>query len=192
MGKIYYLDLKTLLETLEGQSCILQREIPKNITRLSENCLCSMRVSTYGQITSCVLVESNGRQYDAIPILQALYALENWDVTIVPESKQLSPSLYAPQQDSPLVQTPPTPIPAPSPASDEEIIPYLLTPNAMEQLQSWTPKERLLARTLLLHVDGIRSIVDIRAHLSFSPASIEQTFTLLYQRGIIGFRRRGM
>ncbi len=190
MGKIYYLDLKTLLETLEGQSCILQREVPKNITRLSENCICSIRVSAYGQIISCVLVERNERQFDAIPLLQALYHLENWDVTIVPESKQLSPSLHAPQPYSPLVQEPPTS--TSNPASDEEIIPYLLAPNAMEQLQSWSLKERLLARTMLLHIDGIRSIVDIRALLSFSPASVEQTFTLLYQRGIIGFRRRGM
>jgi hypothetical protein len=190
MGKIYYLDLKTLLETLEGQSCILQREVPKNITRLNENCLCSIRVSTYGQIISCALVERNGRQFDAIPLLPALYDLENWDVTIVPESKQLSPSLHAPQQYNPPVQDSPTP--TSNPASDEEIIPYLLTLDAMAQLQSWSHKERLLARTVLLHVDGIRSIVDIRVLLSFSPASVEQTFTLLYQRGIIGFRRRGM
>ena len=192
MGKIYYLDLKTLLETLEGQSCILQREVPKNITRLNENCLCSIRVSAYGQIISCVLVERNERQFDAIPLLSGLYSLENWDVTIVPESKQLSPSLHASQQYSPPVQASPTPIPATNPASDEEIVPYLLAPNAMEQLQSWSHKERLLARTVLLHIDGTRSIVDIRALLSFSPASVEQTFTLLYQRGIIGFRRRGM
>ena len=32
MGKIYHLDLQTLLETFEGQTGVLQREFAKGIT----------------------------------------------------------------------------------------------------------------------------------------------------------------
>lgn len=183
MGKIYYLDLKTLLETLERQSCILEREIPRNVARLNEVSLCSLTLSQ-GRIISCVLTIRSGEQYDALPLLSDLYTLENWTVTIASEPKQLSPSLQAP----PFL----TPAPVSNSAFDEAMIPYLLTQNVMAFLQSLPHKERLLARTLLLHVDNMRSIADIRVQLSFSSATVEQILMLLSQRRIIGFRRRGI
>jgi len=86
MGKTYYLDLKTVIETLLGQAGVLQRELPKEVSTLNEPCLCVINV-TKGAITRCLLVTKSGQQFDGYGLLPSLYTFENWDVTLTSDQR---------------------------------------------------------------------------------------------------------
>ena len=191
MGKIYHLDLQTLLETFEGQTGVLQREFAKGIGSFPGPCLCTVHVE-YGRVTQCILLNKKGQQADGSQVLYTLYSFEDWEVTTTPETRQLSPSLSAQpystlQPQEPLLEAAASKVQR---SSDEQFIPYLITQNAIELLSNWPHKERLLARTILLQINGTRNIVDIRAQLTLSPGIINQTLNQLFQRGIIRFQRR--
>jgi hypothetical protein len=193
MGKIYYLDLKTLLETLEGQSCLLKREIPKNITRSQESYLCTI-ILAHGQITSCTLVGKNGQQFNGLNLWSSLEKVQDWEVTVISETRQHSPAPHLHQQSTQPLQYSPAPTPAPvpvsNPSSDNEIIPYVILQDASTRISSWPQQERILANAVLLQIDGRRSIAEIRTLLPLAPTRMEQTFRLLNQQGIVRFRRR--
>jgi hypothetical protein len=195
MGKIYYLDLKTLLETLEGQSCLLKREIPKSITRSQEAYVCTI-VLAHGQVVSCTLVGKNGQQFNGLNLWSSLEKVQDWEVTVTSETRQYSPAPHLQQQKTqPLQYSPvPTPaqIPVSNPSSDNEIIPYIVMQDASTRISSWPQQERILANAVLLQIDGRRSIAEIRTLLPLGATRMEQTFRQLAQQGIVRFRRRGM
>ena len=186
MGKIYYLDLKTLMETLEGQSGILQRELVKEQSSLNEPSLCTVQV-IQGKIVRCVLVTRSGQQVDAAQLLPTLMTLEKWDVTLTPQQKVVSPAL--PQQVGPQpVQAAKNAVSFPT--SEDELIPYLVIAVGVEQLALFSHKDRMLVRTVLAQINGVRSVAEIRARLTLSPTVVSRVLDVLAQRTFIRFYKR--
>ncbi len=186
MGKIYYLDLKTLMETLEGQSGMLQRELAKEQSSFNEPSLCTVQV-IQGRIVRCTLVTRSGQQVDAAQLLPILMTLEKWDVTLTPQQKVASPTL--PQQMGP------QPVQAATnavsfPTSEEKLIPYLVIDVRIEQLAQFSHKDRILVRTVLAQINGVRSVAEIRARLTLSPTVVSQILDILAQRAFIRFYKR--
>ena len=187
MGKTYYLDLKTLIETLAGQTGVLQRELPKGFGPLNEPCLCTISLSN-GQIIQCNLSGSSGRQIDAFPLLPSLYTLETWEVILTQGAKhQTSPRLSA--------QSPQTVLPMPTPPSVPILFPNdLLIPYPIVPLNTMLPtalqhKDSLLIRIVQAQIDGQRNIAEIRSRLPLSADLIYHILDVLFQNGFIRFRK---
>ncbi len=189
MGKIYHLDLKTLIETFEGQSGVLKREIPKGVANLKEPFLCSVYIER-GQITRCMLTGNSGQLFDARNLLPVLYTLENWDVTFnVAPKKPLSPQ---PQEFSPRqtgMQTGTSPSFAP-PSNEELLVPYHVAPVSTTQFNALQRKDRMLVQMVLVQIDGSRSVTEIKAQLALPADAVERALAILIQGEIIRVRKR--
>jgi hypothetical protein len=186
MGKLYHLDLKTLIDTFEGQSGVLQRTIPKGVMNLKEPGVCSIHIA-HGQIVQCMLMSKSGQLSDAHHLLPALYKLEKWDVTFTPVSR---PSISPPQQNlaanpAPVREFSPS---APTASTDERLIPYQTIPLNQSHVARWSHQDRLLAQTILAHINGSNSIAEIRIRLSLPTNTFNKVLTQLYQLGIVRFR----
>lgn len=194
MGKIYYLDLNTVMETLEGQSGLLQRELLKEQSTLNEPALCTIQV-IQGKIARCTLVTRNGQQFDAGQLLPTLATLEKWDVTLTPltplapQQKTATLSPVLPQHTGPQSSREAA-NEAPFPPSEAELIPYLVIEVGIEQLAQFSHKDRILVRTVLAQINGTRSIAEIRARLTLSRNVVNQVLDVLSQRSFIRFYKR--
>ena len=189
MGKTYYLDLKTVIEILEGQSGVLQRELPKEVSTLNEVCLCVIDV-TKGAITRCLLITKSGQQFDGYGLLPSLSTVENWDVTLTPDQRatsrvSTSPSLPSVSVSGQLEQQREATLPPPS---EEHLVPFLVVPIGTVQLAHLTHKERILVKSVLSQINGVRSVAEIRARLPLSRAVINQILDFLTRQSIIRFQ----
>ncbi len=192
MGKIYYLNLKTLLETLAGQSGVLRRELPKGVGLAHEPSLCLVYIMQ-GKIAHCVLVGGNGQPLDASALLPHLYTLETWDVTLQYELPRpaavTQPLPTAPRQavTAPL-KTPPTPSGV---VARDTLVPYFVVQINVDLFANWSRKDRILMRTVIAQINGVRTIAEIRACLSLSPTVVDQALDMLLRARFIRLRRRG-
>ena len=187
MGKTYYLDLKTVIETLAGQSGMLQRELPRQVSTLNEPCLCIIHV-TKGTITRCMLVTRSGQQFDGALFLPSLYTLENWDVTVTPDARVAPtiPTTLARSAGEILRQT------EMQPPSEELLIPSLVVREvSAAHLASLSHKERILTRSVLSQINGVRSVAEIRVRLRLSKPVVDSTLDFLIQQAIIRFHTSG-
>ena len=187
MGKTYYLDLKTVIETLMGQSGVLQRELPREVSTLNESCLCVIDM-TKGAITRCVLVTKSGQQYDGSLLLPSLYTFENWDVTLTPDSR-VAPIVPT----SPARSTGILPRQAEvQPPGEERLVPSLAVREvSVEQLAQLSHKQRILTRSVLSQINGVRSVAEIRARLRLSKTVVDSILDFLTQQAIIRFHTSG-
>ncbi len=188
MGKTYYLDLKTVIETLEGQSGVLQRELSKEESTLNELCLCVIDV-TKGTITRCLFVTKSGQQFDGYELLPSLSIIENWDVTLTPDQRTASIVSTSPSLPSVSVsrQSEVQPDTTTSPPSEEHLIPSLVGQVSAEQLARLSHKERILVKSVLSQINGVRSVAEIRARLPLSRAVVNQILDFLTRQSIIRF-----
>lgn len=188
MGKTYYLDLKTVIETLVGQAGVLQRELPKEVSSLNEPCLCVINV-TKGAITRCLLVTKSGQQFDGYGLLPSLYTFENWDVTLTSDQSvvPIVPALPSLSSGSLPRQSEMQPGTALSPPTEEHLIPYLVVQVSMAQFAHLSHKDRILVRSVLSQINGVRSVAEIRARLPLSRIIVNQMLDFLTQQSIIRF-----
>lgn len=119
-------------------------------------------------------------QIDARYMLPALYGLEDWDVTL-----NVGPEMFVvpPHPQKTAIPSPPAAYP------DELLIPYQVATVDRSFLSTLPRKDRILVQTVLAQINGIRRVVDIDAQLSFSTSTLYQVINLLFQKGIIRFRR---
>lgn len=127
-----------------------------------------------------MLIGNGGEQIDARHMLPALYALEDWDVTL-----DVGPERFVvpPHSQKTAMPSPPASYP------DELLIPYQIATVDGNFLSTLPRKDRVLVQVVLAQIDGIRRVVDINAQLSLSTNTIYQVINLLFQEGIIRFRR---
>lgn len=192
MGKIYHLDLKTLIETLEGQSGILQRELPKGVGPSDEPLLCIIHLSR-GALMNCTFITRNGQQSDGRSLLTALYELENWDVTLNTNSGSRNTTPLSPITPNRATASSAdytiTPSSMPALNAGDLLIPYLLARLQESQLASLSHKDRLRVRMVYVQINGTRNVGEIRARLPLSAELVNHTLNLLFQNGVIHFRR---
>lgn len=195
MGRTYYLDLKTVIEILLGETGVLQRELTKEISPVREQCLCIIDV-TKGVITRCLLVTRKGQQFDGYNLLPSLYALEDWEVTLTSISKTPTlpshPAVSVSQQEEtqPRKALPEETQPrkALQTSIREHLVPYQIVQVNMTQFADLSHKDRILVRSILLQINGERSVAEIRERLHLSRTIVDQILDSLAQQAIIRFR----
>ncbi len=178
MGKIYYLDLKTLIETLAGQSGVLKREIPQGVANLKEPLRCTIYIER-GQIMRCMLTGNSGQLFDGRDLLPIFYKLENWDVTFNTTPKK------PPQSQSQGVS-----LSSVSPSSEDLLIPYQIAQMSAALFNTLPRKDRMLVQMVLIQIDGSRSIAEIKAQVTLPVDAVERATTILFQSGIVRIRKR--
>ena len=75
------------------------------------------------------------------------------------------------------------------PPSGEHLIPFLVMQVSTVQLAHLTHKERILVKSVLSQINGVRSVAEIRARLPLSRTVVNQIFDFLTQQSIIRFQQ---
>jgi len=74
-----------------------------------------------------------------------------------------------------------------SPPTEEHLIPYLVVQVSMAQFAHLSHKDRILVRSVLSQINGVRSVAEIRARLPLSRIIVNQMLDFLTQQSIIRF-----
>ena len=104
MEKTYYLDLMTLIESLEQQSATLHADLPEGVPPgIFEKCRGFVRIRN-GAIAGCSIIGKSGPLLDGQGALQYLVDIKKWEVKLVgvkPNTTTSSPSVTPPAQTQP-------------------------------------------------------------------------------------------
>jgi hypothetical protein len=173
MDKVYYLDLQTLLDYLQGQSAILSTSV--NVPALREPCRGVIFLKE-GTVLECLIQTPSGMILaSGADAYATLRARDQWQVRIQPDVEHVLHSLIQPS-------LPEASSPAP-PAFSQA--PRQLRPLDAHLLNSFTMKQRLVLRLVFTMVNGERTVEQIKAQLNLSPAVVEEALTTLRTLGVI-------
>jgi hypothetical protein len=175
MEKVYYLDLPTLLEILQGQSALLSTEVM--VPALQVPCA-GYVFFRHTAIIGCLIQAPNGATWqEGEQAYRLLSASGEWRVRIDPQIEQAfwrmkqSRSQLSQQSTSSLSPAlrPPRPIRALDPAL----------------LNQFSTQQRLILRTVFMKVNGQRTVAQIEEQLSLPTEVIEEALTRLHALGVI-------
>ncbi|HEY7355245.1 MAG TPA: hypothetical protein VH590_02230 [Ktedonobacterales bacterium] len=177
MDKVYYLDLQTLLEYLQGQSALLITEV--NVPGQQGACTGYLFLKNTS-IVACLIHTANRvivREGEAA--YQLLKGSAEWRVRIDPDLEQTYWLLK--QQDSDLRQAS-SPL---MPAARGIYIPRPLVALDAAVVQSFPAKDRLVLRMVFTLVNGERTAEQIKTQLRLSPEKVDEALRNLRAMGII-------
>jgi hypothetical protein len=175
MDKVYYLDLNTLLEYLQGQSALLITEVAVPGQREpSLGYLFFKNVSIIG----CVIQLPGGTIWrEGEQAYHALRANGEWRVRMDPDIEQTLRQMK--QQSGGMRQvlslSPEAPIYAPRPLR-------ALDPALLER---FPPRQRLVLRLVFAQVNGQRTPAQIKAQLRLPGEAVEEALASLYSLRVI-------
>lgn len=186
MDKIYYLDLQTLLDYLQGQSAVLYASLDMPDVRGPCNGYIFLRE---GSIIDCLIQSQDGVQLrtgkDAYTLLSTK---SEWQVRIDPNVEWTL--RYMQQQGAQEWNTytpymsPPSPMPAPTPPASI-YVPRPIRPLESHLLTRYTMKQCLILRMVFAMVNGERTIEQIKGQLHLSPEVVDEALTNLHSLSVI-------
>ncbi|HEY7127238.1 MAG TPA: hypothetical protein VH540_25115 [Ktedonobacterales bacterium] len=175
MDKVYYLDLQTLLEYLQGQSALLTTEVAVPGQREGGTGYLFFKGD---RIIGCVVkAASNALWSEGEQAYQMLRANGEWRVRMEPDIEQALRAIK--QQSAGAQQAPPA-----SPAF------ALYTPRPLlaldpALLQQFPPRQRLVLRLVYALVNGQRTPTQIKAQLRLPAEAVDEAIQSLHDLGII-------
>lgn len=177
MDKVYYLDLQTLLEYLQGQSALLLTEV--HVPGLSGPCTGYLFLKNTA-IAAC-LIQSASKTIvrEGEQAYQLVKGSAEWRVRIDPDIEQTYWLLKQPGGDFRPASSPP------SPSTRASYIPRPLVTLDAAVIQSFPTKDRLLLRMVFTLVNGQRTAEQIKAQLRLPPEKVDEALRSLYAMGII-------
>ena len=165
MGKIYYLDLLTLVESLQVDAAILSTQLPKGAPGLAEPCMGYVRIQQ-GRITDWRIEGRSGKKISGQQVLQFLQTIQQWQV----ELQQGTPGESTNRDRSSVLSQNPTQYsPALGPA---EYIPRPVAPLHTHTLQNYSTRDRMLLRMVYTMIDDQRTIQQIKGQLHLPTQTI--------------------
>lgn len=175
MDKVYYLDLKTLLEYLRGQSALLITEIPVPGQRAPYTGYLFFKNAS---IIGCLIQLPDGKTWrEGEQAYQALRANGEWRVRMDFDIEQTLRQMK--QTSGGMRQVPSTapeaPIYAPRPLRT-------LDPGILEQ---FPPRQRLVLRLVFTQINGQRTPAQIKGQLRLPSEAVEEALASLYSLGVI-------
>ncbi len=177
MDKVYYLDLQTLLEYLQGQSALLLTEV--HVPGQSGACTGYLFLKNTA-IVAC-LIQSAGKMIvrEGEQAYQLVKGSAEWRVRIDPDIEQTYWLLKQQGGDF-------RPASAPLTQSSRAVsIPRPLVPLDADIIQSFPAKDRLLLRMVFTLVNGQRTAEQIKAQLRLPPEKVDEALRSLRALGII-------
>ncbi|MBA2284383.1 MAG: hypothetical protein H0W02_02765 [Ktedonobacteraceae bacterium] len=178
MGKIYYLDLATLMSVLDDGLYTLSTSLVVSGTQGSGYITLSN-----GHITECAVKLADGRHIEGEQAFRLLQSQTQWQVQIVPVPPALPPM--------------PPATPAMPPSYRDTLPPSMgfsaSPPGILRQkrildpalLEGFTMKQRLMLRTVLTMVNGQRTAEQIKEHVNLPARTVEEVLETLHALGII-------
>lgn len=173
-GKVYFLDLQTLLSYLHGQSCTLSTEMRVN----RKNAEGYIYVQA-GEITGCLIRFANGQQLQGQAAYEQLQGCNQWKVHLNAPIDPQKASFQA--QPGPL-----SPVQSASTNEPASSIPLKLKrPFYPAMLQNLPAKERLIVQTMLTLIDGRHTSEEIKARLHLTSEEIDTALRQLRSFNLI-------
>ncbi|HLZ58645.1 MAG TPA: hypothetical protein VKR06_17030 [Ktedonosporobacter sp.] len=190
MSRIFYLDLRTLIENLL-KDATLTTSLFRDLDGFKEPCIAQVQVRNQVIITSLIEGTKSRRRLEGEEALQILYGVNEWEVhfeplnryTIDPQRAGLN-SPGPPEAELPQIPFPPSTPPLSFTAS-APTIPRPLVSGLSLELLSLSTRERLLLRTVFRLVNGERSVEQMKAQLNLAPEVIDQAIEKLRLIGAI-------
>jgi hypothetical protein len=193
MDKVYYLDLQTLLDYLQGQSAILSTTV--SVPSVRGTCQGLVFVKE-GTVLESLIQGPNGALLASGARAYALVSSrDQWQVRIQPDVEQVLRSLVRPALPEPEPRPGPgarpaqAALPPASPASPPSFsltpVPRPLRPLDAQLLAGFSMRQRFVLRLVFTMVNGERSVEQIKAQLNLSPAVVEEALTTLRTLGVI-------
>jgi hypothetical protein len=176
MDKVYYLDLPTLLEYLQGQSALLFTEV--TVPGRREPCTGYLFLKNSVIIGSLVQIAGDVIWSEGEQAYQLLKGNEEWRVRMDLDIEQtywlmkqrgggLRPTT-SPQRPAPLL-TAPRPV----------------APLDAAFLEPFSPKQRLILRMVFALINGQRTPAQIKAQLRIPPETVDEALRSLYALRVI-------
>lgn len=179
MEKVYYLDLPTLLEYLQGQSALLTTEI--TVPALQARCTGSLFFRET-KIIGCMIQAPDGTIWrEGEQAYRLLSASGEWRVRIDPQIERtflgMKQAYSQPAQQPAQRYAPPPSVISPPPRPLRTLDPALLN--------QFSAQQRLLLRTVYMLVNGQRTAEQIKEQLRLSTEVVEEALTRLRALGVI-------
>ncbi|HEY7346923.1 MAG TPA: hypothetical protein VH599_01295 [Ktedonobacterales bacterium] len=175
MDKVYYLDLQTLLEYLQGQSALLVTEV--NVPGQREPCTGYLFFRNTMIIGCLIQAADDGIWREGEQAYQLLKANEEWRVRMDLDIEQEYWRIKQPENKSHR-----TPLPRPAPPV------YVPRPSALVDasvLEPFSAKQRLILRMVLALVNGQRTSEQIKAQLRLPAEVVDEALRNLYALKVI-------
>ncbi|GHO48400.1 hypothetical protein [Ktedonospora formicarum] len=203
-GKVYYLDLQTLLDFLSvhGESCLLSKP-------LKEKGRTGYVAVNAGSMTSCYIQERERIVLQGEQAFKVLAQYSEWHVQLQDERPSSPPSMSPPNL-SPAPNGPSYPVPGigqPTSTSGQWPAIRSNTPSGQwslpgsnyvpdwrprikrdltqEEYLSLTVRQRFVLRLVLTMINGMRAVPEIKAQLQLSPETVDSVLAYLQARYII-------
>ena len=175
MDKVYYLDLPTLLEYLQGQSALLSTGVAVPGQREPGTGFLFFKNTT---IIGCLIQAGGNTAWrDGEAAYEMIKANTEWQVRMDADLEQ---TLWLMKQRSGRLPPPPPPQPEPTVYAPRPVRP--LDPDL---LQPFTAKQRLILRMVFAVANGQRSPEHIKAQLRLPAETVEEALRSLYSLGVI-------
>ena len=170
MDKVYYLDLQTLLEYLQGQSALLFTEV--NVP--GQRGACTGYLFLKNTIFIACLIQTANRVIlrEGEQAYQLLQGSAEWRVRIDPDIEQ---TYWLIKQQGGGVHQPTSP----TPAAHASYIPRPLVALDMAVIQSFPAKDRLVLRMVFALIDGQRTSEQIKTQLRLPPEKVDEALRSL-------------
>jgi hypothetical protein len=180
MGKIYYLDLDTLLGVLGHGSYLLTTSLI-----VSNMPATGLVQYTQGKITGYTVQLSDGRRLDDQQAYRLLRSQEQWQVQFQdpPSLSQLSPALSP--SSSRNTSIPSALLPADRSGQIVRRIFRQRQPLLPTHLTGLSMKQRLVLRTVFAMINGERDVESIKASLNLPTETVEEALKSLLLLGVI-------
>lgn len=185
MDKVYYLDLQTLLEYLQGQSALLVTGVAVPGQREGGTGYLFFKGD---RIIGCMIkTASNALWSEGEQAYQMLRANGEWRVRMEPDIEQ---ALRAIKQQGVGAQPMPSGSLAgrqapPAPSAFALYTPRPLMALDPALLQQFHPRQRLVLRLVYALVNGQRTPTQIKAQLRLPPEAVDEAIQSLHDLGVI-------
>ncbi len=172
--KVYYLDLQTLLEYLQGQSALLSTNVVVPDQR--ESCTGFLFFKSTTIIGCLIQGASNTIWREGEAAYEFVKANTEWRVRMDPDLEQT----WWLMKQSTVRQSRITPPPAPT-----VYTPRPLMPLDYADLRPFTSKQRLVLRMVFALVNGERTPTHIKGQLRLPAETVDEALRSLHSLGVI-------
>ena len=174
MDKVYYLDLQTLLEYLQGQSALLSTNV--TVPGQKESYMGFLFFKNTAIIGCLVQVTDNTIWREGEAAYEFIKASTEWRVRMDPNLEQ---TYWLMKQPS-VGQSRMTP-----PAAPTVYAPRSLMPLDYADLHPFTAKQRLVLRMVFALVNGERTPTHIKGQLRLPAETVDEALRSLHSLGVI-------
>lgn len=175
MDKLYSLDLPTLINFLRSQTAVLYTSV--DISGIQGPCQGYVFLKEGTIIGSVVRTQDEKLVYQGQEAFALLSTKTRWQLRIDPKADLILKSMEQQRVEEKDVQPPPIP--------PSERVPRPLISLDSHLLNGYTPKQRVILRTVFAMVNGERTVEQIKGQLNLSSDAIEDALAHLHALGIV-------